>query len=668
MTTTAARTPVEPAIETFGAEPGQRDEREGRDERLLAWRDVLVGAATAALRTYRSAWSADHLDDAARATAGVGALDGQSAPEPSLAAGGMVPGVGPSAAGRVRPRTFHDVLPAGGALAATVTAAGLTPGEEALLAAAWWTAVDPQVAVAFGCLQDDSRRRWATPATVRLALTRLGIDVPVVVDESSSLVRPGLLDPAPGPGHPLTLTAAAADLLSGNVRTLPATTATAPRLAPVADRLADLVAGGGRVIARCVADDDPASLRDAVAERLALPLAPTSRPPGLADLLLRLRRELPAVVLGGGETPPQGCVLALGPSNASAPPGWHTVDVPAPTLTQAAAAWRSALRTAGARVGRANLATYASRIPLGEKGIREVVARAASAAVARGDRLTGDDVAAALRGQPRNDPGGLARQLPTATRLGDLVLSAATRDGLDEVVAHARWSAAAHETLGFDGVRGRAVVVLFHGPSGTGKTAAAEALAAAVDRDLWVVDLAKVVSKWLGETQRNLDTLLDEAATAGVVLLFDEADGLFGKRGEVTDARDRYANLEIDHLLQRIELHTGVVVLTSNRPAALDEAFARRIRLSVRFDLPDHAEREELWRRVLPVRLLGAGTDTVRVAREELSGAAIRAAALAATVLATADGSAVTSAHLETAVRRELEKTGRHSTARTVRT
>ncbi|HEX4698920.1 MAG TPA: ATP-binding protein [Actinomycetes bacterium] len=660
MTTAAVRTPVDPAVQAFGAE---RDER---DERLLTWRDVLVAAATAALRTYRSAWSADHLDDAARATAGVGVLDGPSAPEPSLQRKGPAAGVGPSAAGSVRRRTFHDVLPADGALAATVTAAGLTPGEEALLAAAWWTAVDPQLAVAFGCLHDDSRRRWATPATLRLALTRLGVDVPIVVGDDSPLVRTGLLDPVPGPGHPLTLTAAALDLLSGNVRAVPAATQTAPRLAPVADRLADLVAGGGRVVARCVAEDDRASLRDAVAERLALPLAPTSRPPGLADLLLRLRRELPAVVLGG-EAPPHGCVLALGPGDASAPPGWHTVDVPAPTLAQATTVWRSALRTAGARVGRADLADYASRIPMGENGIREVVARAAAAAECRGDRLTCDDVAAALRGQPRHDPGGLARQVPTSTRLDDLVLSTATREGLDEVVAHARWSAAAHETLGFDGVRGRAVVALFHGPSGTGKTAAAEALAAAVDRDLWVVDLAKVVSKWLGETQRNLDTVLDEAATAGVVLLFDEADGLFGKRGEVTDARDRYANLEIDHLLQRIELHTGVVVLTSNRPAALDEAFARRIRLGVRFDLPDHAEREELWRRVLPGGVLAGDTDTVRVAREELSGAAIRAAALAATVLATADGSAVTSAHLETAVRRELEKTGRHLTARTVR-
>jgi SpoVK/Ycf46/Vps4 family AAA+-type ATPase len=139
---------------------------------------------------------------------------------------------------------------------------------------------------------------------------------------------------------------------------------------------------------------------------------------------------------------------------------------------------------------------------------------------------------------------------------------------------------------------------------------------------------------------------------------------LFGKRGEVTDARDRYANLEIDHLLQRIELHTGVVVLTSNRPAALDEAFARRIRLSVRFDPPDHADRQELWRRMLPARVLAPGTDTTWVAREELTGAAIRAAALAATVLAAADDSPVTADHLEAAVRRELEKTRRPLTAR----
>ncbi len=639
MTATATRTtPAPGAADPVGVRA------DGVGPRLLAWRDVLVGATTLALRTYRSAWSADDLDDAERVTAGVGALDP------------------PVREGLRRP--FVDALPADDALAAIVAAAGLAPGDEALLAAAWWTAVDPQLAVAFGCLHDDARRRWATPATVRLVLVRLGMEVPLVVGEASPLVQAGLFEPVPGPTHPLALTAVAVDLLSGRVAPPPRAASAPPRLTAVADLLAELVATGGRVVVRCVADDDRTTLRDAVAERLGLPLAPTTRPAGVADLLLRLRRELPAAVVGGGDQPPPGCVLALGPTDLAAPPGWHTLDIAAPTLTQAQAAWRSRLRAVGLRVTRADLVTYASRIPLGERGIRDVVERAGALAQARGDGLTGDDVVAALRAQPRHDPGGLARQVPATTRVDDLVLSPATRGGLDEVVAHARWSAAAHATLGFSGIRGRAVVALFHGPSGTGKTAAAEALADAVDRDLWVVDLAKVVSKWLGETQRNLDTVLDEAATAGVVLLFDEADGLFGKRGEVTDARDRYANLEIDHLLQRIELHTGVVVLTSNRPAALDEAFARRIRLSVRFDLPDHAEREELWRRVLPPRLLAADTDTTRVAREELSGAAIRAAALAATVLATAQGGAVTGEHLTAAVGRELEKTGRHLTAR----
>ena len=132
----------------------------------------------------------------------------------------------------------------------------------------------------------------------------------------------------------------------------------------------------------------------------------------------------------------------------------------------------------------------------------------------------------------------------------------------------------------------------------------------------------------------------------------------------MTDARDRYANLEIDHLLQRIELHSGVVILTSNRPATLDEAFARRIRLSVRFDMPDHAQREELWRRALPAAMLADGASPEVAAREQLSGAAIRSVALAAAVLAVDDGTGVTNAHLSAAVSRELDKQKRPPTAR----
>jgi hypothetical protein len=439
-----------------------------------------------------------------------------------------------------------------------------------------------------------------------------------------------------------------------------------PRLAAVTAYLSRLVEDGGRVAVRCRASDDPATLLAAVAGRLGLAVPAASRAEGLAALLHRLGLELPAVVLRPGETPPDGTVLALGAVDLTVPEGWHGVDVDAPPVAVAERLWRTALRGAGLRPAPAEVSALAGRLPLGEAAILAVVERACAAAAARGERPTVRDAGTALRHQPQHDPAGLARRIAAELTLDDLVLPGATRTALEEVVAHGRYSTAAHETLGLTGERGRAVVALFHGPSGTGKTAAAEAVASALDRDLWVVDLAQVVSKWLGETQRHLDTLLSDAAAAGVVLLFDEADGLFGKRGEVTDARDRYANLEIDHLLQRIELHTGVVVLTSNRPAALDDAFLRRLRLSVRFDPPDHTMREELWRRFLPRRLLADGVDTSWVAREELPGASIRAAALDAAVLALADSTAVTAEHLAAAVRRELEKTRRPLTARGV--
>lgn len=631
------------------------------DPRLDAWRDIVAGAATQVLRTYRETWTAGELDDAARATAGIGLTVG--VPEVPSVGASLGPSGGPV---RGRRPPVDDALPDDGTLAAVVAALALTPGEEALLATAWWAAADPQVAVVLGAVHDDPGRRYASPAAVRLLLGWLGIAVPLAVLAEDRLVTEGLLEPAESPDDRLRLTAVAAALLSARPASCPPATPTSRRLLPDAVRIASLVSRGERVVVRCGASDDPATLRDLVAARLGLAVAPQPRDARAARLLHRLDRELPALVVAGAESPPDGVVLALGPEDAVVPAGWHVVDVPAPSLTAAERCWRRTLRGAGISVTRAEVTAYASRLPLGERGIREVVERAVRSARAHGRDVAHEDVAAALRTHPDHDPAGLARRVPASTRLEDLVLPAATREGIDEVVAHARWSTAAHEELALAGVRGRGVVVLFHGPSGTGKTAAAEAVATAVERDLWVVDLAKVVSKWLGETQRNLDLLLSAAETAGVVLLFDEADGLFGKRGEVTDARDRYANLEIDFLLQRLELHRGVVVLTSNRPAALDEAFARRIRLSVRFETPGHEDREELWRRLLPRTLLATGASTDRVAREELTGAAIRAAALAATVRAMEGGGPVTEAHLDAAVRRELEKVRRPRAARAV--
>jgi hypothetical protein len=602
------------------------------DPRLVAWRDAFVTGATETLRRWHTAWDQPGLDASARAVAAVGVLD-------------------PEVRGPV-PR-----LPGAGAFADVAASTGLDVGSEAVLALVWWAAVDPQVASVWACLHDDATRRAPSLGALATVLATVGVRSPLAIDETHPLARRGLLAPVADPAAPLRLPATTAAVLAAEQPEVPDPGEVPPRVAGTAGEIAALVTAGVRVLARCVVLDDREVLRDAVAARLALAVAPAPRPAPVADLLLRLGRELPAQVLEPGDPLEAGTVLALAGAEVPGPSGWHVVDLAAPGHDEAGRLWLAALRRHGIRATAADVADLTART-LSERTVEALAARAVSVAAALGRRATTADVAAAVRAHPRRDPGGLARPVPTSVTLDDLVLGGATREALDEVLAHARTSAAAHDRLGLTGRRGRGVIALFHGPSGTGKTAAAEAVAAALDRDLWVVDLAQVVSKWLGETQQHLDTVLRDAAAADAVLLFDEADGLFGKRGEVTDARDRYANLEIDHLLQRVETHDGVVVLTSNRPAALDEAFARRIRLAVRFEPPDHAGRVVLWRRHLP------DVDIEEVAREALSGGTIRAAALAATVTALDRGESVTPEGLRTAVHRELEKNRRPPTAR----
>jgi hypothetical protein len=612
------------------------------DPRLRGWRAVLADASAAALRNYQQAWTHPDLDDAGRAVAAIGALDG----------------------GPVLSSEWSLGLSGDGTLAALAGAAELDLADEAMLAAAWWSTVDPQVAVAFGCLHDDASRRYATLGLLALTLRSFGVQIPLAISQGHRLVTAGLLGPVPDADTPLRLPPTTSSILAGQRAEPPVVAALPARLADVAERAAALVAIGANVLVRSPLAADLPAVRDAVAARIGMPVATVQRSAEVARLLLRLGLELPSAVLVPGDEPPDGAVLACGGAGTAPAPGWHVLDLDAPAQHQAQRCWRHALRSAAIRANAGDVADLAGRMPMAESSIGSIVDKAVTSARAKGHAPTLADVSAMLRAHPRHDLVGLARRLPPAIRLADLVLTDRTRDGLAELVAHARYSIAVSADMELTSSRGQAVIALFHGASGTGKTAAAEAVAADLDRDLWVVDLARVVSKWLGETQRNLDAVLREAADAGAVLLFDEADGLFGKRGEVTDARDRYANLEIDHLLQRVELHSGVVILTSNRPAALDEAFARRIRLSVRFDMPDHAQREELWRRVLPAAMLAEGASPEVAAREQLSGAAIRSVALAAAVLAVDDGTGVTNAHLSAAVSRELDKQKRPPTAR----
>jgi len=217
-----------------------------------------------------------------------------------------------------------------------------------------------------------------------------------------------------------------------------------------------------------------------------------------------------------------------------------------------------------------------------------------------------------------------------------------------------------YETWGFSarGRRGLGVSALFAGESGTGKTMAAEVLAGELGLDLYRIDLSAVVSKYIGETEKNLKQVFDAAEEGGVALLFDEADALFGKRGEVRDSHDRYANIEVSYLLQRMEAYQGLAILTSNLKASLDRAFQRRLRFTVNFPFPDAAQREAIWSRVFPAETPTQALDPRRLSQLNVAGGNIRNIALNAAFLAAEEGTGtpVAMAHLAQAARLEAQK------------
>jgi AAA+ superfamily predicted ATPase len=278
------------------------------------------------------------------------------------------------------------------------------------------------------------------------------------------------------------------------------------------------------------------------------------------------------------------------------------------------------------------------------------------------------EIGAALRALTAEKLGNLAQPYRGDASLDELVLGPDARERLHELVERLRQRYRVLEEwgLGADSGRGRGVTALFAGPSGTGKTAAAGAVARALDIDLHVIDLARVMSKWVGETEQNLARVFDEAEASGAALLFDEADSLFGKRStDMKSASDRYANLTVNYLLQRMESHPGLAILTTNLESAIDGAFARRLCCRVEFTLPDADERVALWRELLPATV-SYGPDVnlaVLAQRFPFPGARIRSVILRATYMAAArdpDGTRrIAQAELLRASALEFEDMGR---------
>lgn len=306
--------------------------------------------------------------------------------------------------------------------------------------------------------------------------------------------------------------------------------------------------------------------------------------------------------------------------------------------------------------------------PLAEQFVlepREIVAAVADAearAALRGAaRPDSDDVWAACRARARGVADGLARALAVEPCWQRLVLPREAMTQLEELAAQAASRRRVYEEWDFAPrlLRGGGVTALFAGPSGTGKTMAAEALAARLGLDLYAVDLAGVVSKWIGETEKNLRRVFEAAERAGAVLFFDEADALFARRTEVRDAHDRHANVEVDYLLQRMEEYRGVAVLATNRRNLVDPAFLRRLRFLIEFPLPEPRDRVRLWRGVFPTRTPLGELDWEALGRLELSGGSIRTIAVNAAFLAAGAGGAVEMEHVMRAARREYVKLDR---------
>jgi hypothetical protein len=252
----------------------------------------------------------------------------------------------------------------------------------------------------------------------------------------------------------------------------------------------------------------------------------------------------------------------------------------------------------------------------------------------------------------------LARRIPPAATWQKLVLADAQQTILRDIAMHVRHRTQVYEDWGFGGLgtRGLGISALFAGASGVGKTMAAEVLANELHLELYHIDLSAVISKYIGETEKNLRLIFDAAEGSGVILLFDEADALFGKRSEVKSSHDRYANIEVSYLLQRMEAYRGLTILTTNMKETLDTAFLRRIRFIVQFPFPDVEQRAEIWRGIFPGQAPTEKLDIEKLARLNVTGGNIRNIALQAAFLAANGAEPIQMRHILHAARQEYHK------------
>lgn len=370
-----------------------------------------------------------------------------------------------------------------------------------------------------------------------------------------------------------------------------------------------------------------------------------------ARLAAALREPMCPVLLGAARSMPAELLGVALP-----------IALPMPDTSQRKHCWLAELACRGIQPHDKSVDALATRFRLTPSQISAAVADAALRSHGAPSRAA---LEAAARAQSGDALATVADKVDSRATWDDIVLPPDALAQLHELCNRVEQHDRVFNEWGFGRKlsRGRGTTALFSGGSGTGKTMAAEVIANALGLDLYRIDLARVVNKYIGETEKNLDRVFAAAERANAILLFDEADALFGKRSEVKDAHDRYANIEVSYLLQKMEEYDGIAILASNLADNLDEAFTRRLAFAIHFPLPDEAARLEIWRRAWPsAAKIASNLDRSALARElKVAGGSIKNIALGAAFTAAANGGVIHEAHVAHAVQREYEKSGRTS-------
>ena len=343
------------------------------------------------------------------------------------------------------------------------------------------------------------------------------------------------------------------------------------------------------------------------------------------------------------------------------------VELPVPPFDVRRRLWQVHLEERFGAAADQDLDALANKFRFTDGRIRDAVTAARDLTLGRNGhgekQVSVDDLYQASRAQSNQSLNSLAGKIKPKYTWEDIVLPQDQMGQLREITDRVRYRHVVYGDWNFDRKvsLGKGLNILFAGPSGTGKTMAAEIIAGELKLDLYKIDLSTVVSKYIGETEKNLDRIFREAQDSNAILFFDEADAIFGKRSEVRDSHDRYANIEIAYLLQKMEEYEGIVVLATNLRKNLDEAFGRRMHFSIEFPQPEEADRLRIWQRVFPQEApLSGEVDLGFMARQfKVTGGNIKNMALGAAFLAASDGGTICMEHLVRATKREFQKIGR---------